>query len=420
MKIVHVNNADIKGGASRACYNISKALKSGGVNSSILTQTKFGNDSNVFSVSEGKNNIKSFLRKGIDWALIQGLTIKEKGRFSFPLIGADISKHEVIKDADIIHLHWINEGFFSLKTLQKLGQLNKPIVWTMHDMWGFTGGCHYNNGCENFLHRCGNCPSLKFPAMHDGSFSIFARKLLVYKYLNLHLVTCSKWLGEESKRSVLMHEFPVTPIPNPINTELYKPLDKLEAKSSLNLDVNKIHILFVSMTATERRKGFIELKKSLKFLANKYDNVSEKIELVIMGSASDEIIQEIPIRSKILGRISSDKDIVNIYNAADIFVAPSLQDNLPNTVMEATACGTPVVAFNIGGIPDMIEHNKNGILADAFSTEDLAEAIIKLVNDINLRQCMSDYGREKVLKEFTPKVVSAKYKNLYEKILKPI
>ena len=421
MKIALVNTADTKGGAARAGLALHKTLLKNGVNSKLIVQTKYGNDEFVFAADANPfEKIYTLFRRAVDYFTIKFLTNEDKGRFSFPLFGKNISKNKFLKEADIIHLHWINEGFFSLKTFRQLQKLNKPIVWTLHDMWAFTGGCHYDNGCGNFTTRCANCPSLKIKGDNDFSSTIFARKLLLYQNIKYRVVTCSEWLARSARESVLFKDMEITAIPNPIDVNVFKPVDKASAKKEFGLTPGKVHILFVTMTVKEKRKGFHLLKEALLMLNKNRPDLRDKIELVVMGAADEEETKRLPFPVKTLGRLSSTEEIVEGYNAADIFVAPSLQDNLPNTVMEALACGTPVVAFNIGGIPEMVEHMKNGCLAEELSVEDLAKGIALLAENKNMRADFAKAGREKVLRHFAEEAVAERFISYYKKILKEI
>ncbi len=418
MKIVIVNNADINGGAARAAYALTKSLQKKNIQTEMFVQSKFGNDSFVNTVDTNIfSSANTILRKAFDFAAINFFTKQERGRFSFPIFGKNISKNKIIKDADILHLHWLNEGFFSLNTFRKIAELQKPIVWTLHDMWAFTGGCHYDGECGKYKMRCDNCPSLKIPSDGDASSTIFARKLEIYKSLKLTVVTCSSWLAEEARKSVLLSNADIRVIPNPIDTNVFRPLNKISAKKFFNLPTDKLHILFATMTVKETRKGFEYFKTAINKLPKLDNSLTDKIELTVMGAADKKLFDNFPFKVNSLGRLSGDTEIVNCYNSADIFVAPSLQDNLPNTVMEAMACGVPTVAFNIGGIPDMIEHKINGYLAEKFSTDDLATGINLLLKNSGLRNKFGVASRENVLKNFNEVRISDKYIELYKSLL---
>ncbi len=418
MKVVLINNADTKGGASRAAFALTKALRKNEVAAEMFVQTKFGNSDFVHSADNNVlASIYTLSRKAVDFATINFLTISERGRFSFPIFGQNISKNNIIENSDLLHLHWINEGFFSLNTFRKIAELNKPIVWTLHDMWAFTGGCHYSGECNNYLTECKNCPSLKFPGVKDLSYRIFKGKFIAYKNLNLQLVTCSNWLSGEVEKSKLLSNITVDVIPNPIDTEIYRPVDKKSARKKLNLSVDKMLILFGTMTLKEERKGFLYLQKSLTILYNKYPELRSNIEVIVFGSFNKNEISKIPFKANFFGRIKNVETLVNCYNSADVFVAPSLEDNLPNTVMESLACGVPVAAFNIGGMPDMIEHKKNGFLAVPKSAESLADGILWLLKETKDFSRLNEYALNKVVEKFSPEIIGKKYKQLYLTLL---
>lgn len=417
MKIVHLTNSDYKGGAARACYRIHKSLQMLGEDSRILTQQKLTNDDSVFSINENfSQNIFTAFRKGFDWFAIQTLTKQERGRFTFPYFGTDISNNKLIQSADIISLQWINEGFLSLNSLKKLKELNKPIVWTCHDVWAFTGGCHYAGGCDKYLRECTSCPSLKFSSAKDFSKKIFAAKKDLYNSMNLSIITCSNWLAGEVKKSELLKDKVVQAIPNPIETDIYIQYNKTEARKKLNLPADKFLILFVSMTVKDERKGFSYLKRTLKklFETNKQNN----IELVVLGAAEESLIQDLSFKTNLLGRLNEAKEIAKLYSAVDLFVAPSLEDNLPNTVMESLSCGTPVAAFNIGGMKDMIDHKQNGFLAKEKDEEDLMKGILWYLNLTEEdKKFIRANARQKVLNNFTPGIVGKKYQEFYRSLL---
>ncbi len=421
MKIIHLCSSDIQGGAARAAFSLNKALNNAGVSSSMLVQKKISEDRNVFSyVDSITKEIQFSKRFLLDYLYIYFLTERERGRFSFPYWGVDISKHPVIKEADILHLHWINQGYFSFNTFQRLAKLKKPIVWTFHDMWGFTGGCHYSLGCEKYKSTCLECPSLKFRKKKDSSNKIFLEKKKLYKNLRFNIVTCSNWLGGIVKKSFLLKDFPVTVIPNTLDIGLYKPGEKKAARIKLNLPVDKLLILFGTMTVKDKRKGFDLLRLGLLKLYNDHVSLRDKLEIIVFGSAKLDEGLDIPFKINFLGRLKNDEEIALSYNSADVFVAPSIEDNLPNTVMESLACGTPVVAFNIGGMPDMILHKQNGYLALPQSIGDLSDGIYWLLQGILGGKKFQLTARDKVINNFTPEIVSEKYKQVYKSILTTI
>ncbi len=418
MKVLHISTYDILGGASKSCYSVFNSLRKAGIESKMLVQTKLSDDKDIFQFENttiGKT--KRFVRKGVDEILIKIFVEGSRGRFSFPYIGADISRNSEILNADIINFHWINGGFFSLDTLLKLKQLDKPIVWTFHDMWAFTGGCHYTGGCEYFATECKQCPNLKKGSNKDFSNVFFNRKRELFREYNVNIVTSSVWLANETKRSVLLGDKNTVTIPTTVNPEIFEFYDKNESRKLLGLKPDKTYILFGTMTLSDKRKGLHYLVRSLKklknFLANSLD-----VELIVFGAEKNTSFDGLPFKINSMGRVSDLDKLARLYNAADVFIAPSLEDNLPNTVMESLSCGTPVVAFEIGGMPDMIEHKQNGYLAKIESVDDLTDGILWVLNDRERLQFLRTRARKKILKEFTDEVVAQKYIDFYKTILK--
>ena len=313
----------------------------------------------------------------------------------------------------IINLHWIGGGYFPIETIAKF---EKPIVWTLHDMWAFTGGCHYSGECDLYTKSCGACPQLCSNMEWDLSKWLWKRKARAWQHLNLTIVTPSQWLAKCASSSSLFRGSRIEVIPNGLDTKRYKPVDKQLAKNLIGLPLDKQIILFGAVSATsDTRKGFHLLMPALQKLS--HSQRQDQIELVIFGSSQPSKIPDLGFKVHYLGKLNDDISLALLYAAADVFVAPSIQDNLPNTVMEALACGTPSVAFHIGGMPDMIEHQQNGYLAQPFELEDLAKGIVWILED-NLRwQSLSWSAREKVEQEFTVERQAKTYLKLFEEIL---
>lgn len=418
MKILHLSTSDINGGAAKAAFAIHKALQANNINSKMLVQEKLSNDNYVESIINNSFQKASYyLRYLKDYLSIKFLTDESRGRFSFPFWGIDITKNKLALNSDILQMHWINQAFLSLENIQQILSLGKPIIWTLHDMWAFTGGCHYNMECLKFLEQCYECPSLKFSGKNDSSKKIFDKKKTLYEKANITIVTSSNWLAREVKRSALFKNKKVEVIPTPIDINLYKPIDKTTARQKLNIKADKILILFGTMTLAEKRKGFQYMKEALILLDTKFPGLKEKAELLVFGKVNEIEFKEIPFKTNSLGRLNGENNIALAYNAADLFVAPSLQDNLPNTVLESLSCGLPVAAFNIGGMPDMIDHKKNGFLAENISSEELSNAIYWILENEERRADLGKNARRKVMNNFTKEIVSEKYKNLYNYLL---
>lgn len=328
-------------------------------------------------VSRVDNRINDYLTRKAD---------KNKGLFTYPMFGSDVSGLEQVKEADAIYLHWSHHGFLSLAGIKKLAQLGKPIIVILHDMWYLTGGCHYSFGCEKYQDQCQSCHFFPNSPKNDLSRSGFEAKLKFYaKYDNLYFVSPSNWLYQCAQQSRLTHNKPVFHIPNVLDRDVFKPFDKKVAKEVLNIPQNEQVIIFGATSVLNPYKGWEYLKSALNLLYNQKKH--QNITVLIFGTGNNkEISEAIPFPTRFLGKLHDEYTIALAYNAADIMVAPSLADNLPYTIFEALACGTPVVAFNIGGIPDLVQHKMNGYLATPQNAEDLAMGIhFCLEHDLDAR-----------------------------------
>lgn len=419
MDIVQINTIDIQGGAARAAFRLNQALNKLDVDSKMLVQSKVGDDIKVKSVTQIKiQKVLAKIRPYYDMLPLKLYKNREAGPFSVARTGVNIYNNQYIKEADIINLHWINGGFLSLKSIKKLNQLHKPIVWTLHDMWPFTGGCHYSGGCTKYKKKCGQCPMLNSSKDRDLTRRIWEKKNKCYKNLKLTIVPCSNWLAKCAKDSSLFDDLRIEVIPNSVDINVFKPIKKEIARDILNLPQNKYLILFGAMGATsDKRKGFSYLNKALYKIKITYPELKDKIELIIFGASYSEDIDNLSFKTHFLGRLNDEHSLALCYNAADIFITPSLEDNLPNTIMESLSCGTPVVGFKTGGIPDMIEHKQNGYLVEYKSVDDLAQGICWILKDKNKLIDIGKKARQKVLDNYTYDIVGNRYFKLYKELL---
>jgi glycosyltransferase involved in cell wall biosynthesis len=409
MKVLHLSSFDLDGGAARSAYRIHQGLEKIGVDSQMLVQFKSGSDRAV-EIMEDK--IKTRLRSSLDSALLKLHKQKPHQMFS-PQWFPDATAARIARiDPDIINLNWVCSGFIQIETLARL---NKPLVWTLHDMWAFTGGCHYTEGCDRYINSCGNCPQLKSDKDRDLSRWVWQRKAKAWKSLNLTVVTPSVWMAKCAQSSSLFKDFSVKVIPYGFDLQRYKPINRSFARQVLNLPQDKQLILFGSMSPNDPRKGFQFLKQALTKLAE--EGWQNKVELLILGNQDPNNELGSSFKTHALGRLNDDISLAFVYAAADVFAAPSTEDNLPNTVLEAIACGTPCVAFKIGGMPDMIEHQRNGYLAQPYETEDLARGIAWTLQDRENHQKLCHRAREKTEQEFTLELQANRYLSLYEEIL---
>jgi len=419
MKILLIKKSDSTGGASIACVRLLNALTSISIDAKLLVQEKKTSNKQIYTTADTRfKRYINFYRFAYERFVFSFYERSKDVRFAFSLAntGEDISKIQILKEADVIHLHWFNMGFLSLDDLKCLIKLRKPIVWTLHDMWAFTGGCHYVGECEMFKTKCKNCVFLKNPAENDLSAKIWKKKLELFSEARLTFVTCSNWLADIARQSTLLKNFRIESIPNPIDTELFKPMERNLIRKKLQLPENKKIILFGAANISDKRKGFNFLFNALEILSEKYENIAQKVELLIFGREKQAITDNLPFRVHKFNYLASQQAVAELYNAADCFVLPSLEDNLPNTVMESLACGTPVVAFNTGGVPQMIDHKINGFIAQYKSADDLAEGIYSTLFD-NANVDFRNNARNKVLQNFTFEIVANKYLMLYKELL---
>lgn len=420
LRVVHINNSDVRGGAAVAANRLNVALRNFGVDSSMLVQEAVSDAENIVQAGDGKlYKGKAFTRFVLERLTFLPYERNSVLRFAFSPAntGLDITKHPLVQEADIVHLHWINQGYLSLKSLKKLFDTGKPVVWTLHDMWPFTGGCHYSGTCLEFLERCSFCPYLRKPSKNDLSSRQFDLKKKLYRDVKLHPVACSKWLRALSSESSLFRNKEVSAIPNPIDVDVFKPLDRAECRKSLGLPQDKKLLLFGAANVNDMRKGARYLFEALNILIDSFPVFKEKVEVMVFGKMSQDTKAGIQLGIHNLKYVSNIEELVKIYNAADIFVLPSLQDNLPNTVMESMACGTPVVAFSTGGVPEMVKHLHTGFLAESKNALNLATGIYETIFLSDMEQ-MRKNAREKVLAEYTSDVVARQYVEVYEKLLR--
>lgn len=418
MKILHIVTNDSCGGAAKAAYRISCAINSNNVESKMLVLNKLTDNSNIETGTKTKiQKLYNMILPHLDCLPLKCYKNRQNTIFSPGSIGINISNYTQIKESDIIHLHWINAGFLSIKNISQVLSLGKPVVWTLHDMWPFTGGCHYSNTCTNYKNHCGKCPILMSKSDKDLSYRILKKKLELFGKPNMHIVTCSKWLGTCASESTLFKKFIVNVIPNCLDVQIFKPMNKSLAKDVLNIPKYKKVILFGAVNSTsDKRKGFDYLVKSLSFIFENFPNIKDDYELLVFGASYSDDISKLSFNIKFLGKLADEYSLSLCYNAADVFVAPSNQENLANTVIESLSCGTPVVAFNIGGMPDMIKHKYNGYLAKDFDIEDLANGIMWCTSKDNA-EILSTNSREYVLSNYTHNIISKKYIELYNNII---
>jgi glycosyltransferase involved in cell wall biosynthesis len=421
MKVLLINTYSF-GGAAAACIRLHEGLLRSGVDSNLLFMNFSSNrvieNIQVYKPQPKRNSIVNRVLNKLDRLTEIGRArydrkIKEQIKklipdiiewFSFPDSGMDISTHPLFRGADIINIHWIAD-FIDFSFLKNN---TKPIVWTLHDMNAFTGGCHYSGDCNKYLSGCTVCPQLL--DCDDNTFAgrNFKIKIESMRFVNgLHIVAPSKWLEDLSKTSLLLEKFPHYHIPNGIDHDIFQPEEQTSARQKLNLPVGRKIFLFIADDLKTKRKRYNLLKTAFEKLA------SDDVVLCSVGRSGTGTIDNPNVIE--LGVVQTEKEMNLVYSAADLFIIPSLEDNLPNTVIEALLCGIPVAGFPIGGITDMITDGVNGYLASKVGIDELVLILRKYLNGKHI------FNKEKIrnnaiLKYGIAVQVNA-YKKLYVKVL---
>lgn len=417
MRVLIVNTSERTGGAAVAANRLMDALNNNGVKAKMLVRDKVSDDITVVGLKGRLRQRLRFLWER--WWIYVHLHFNRQHLFEIDTAdnGADITKLPEFKEADVINLAWVNQAFISLKDIRKILKSGKPVVWTMHDLWPATGICHATLGCQAYKGICRNCQYLPDKgSSNDLSTKIFNKKKKLYYNSGIHFVACSKWLGEQARRSTLLTGMQINTIPNPIDTHVFYPKDRKQARLHSTLPADKRVILFVSQRVTMERKGIAFFTTAIERLANEYPNMKQDTVIAVLGGHAEEVTPQLAIPAIPLGYVDNERQIVDIYNSADVFVIPSLDENLPNTIMEAMACGVPSVGFKVGGIPEMIDHQKNGYVAKYKDADDLAAGIHWVLDDAD-KDVLKTNCVQKVMANYSQRSVAMKYIEVYNQVL---
>ena len=407
MNILIVNTSDLHGGAAIAAYRLMNALLREGENVKMVVRDKQSDHTSVITAGSKLQNSLNFYRERGAIFLRNGFTKQYLFDISIANTGLSITDLPAFREADVVHLHWINQGMLSLDEIGRIIASGRKIVWTMHDMWPFTGICHHAAGCIRYERSCGECPFLRSPSRNDLSHQLFLAKQAVYARGEITFVACSNWLRELAAKSPLTAGHQVVSIPNPIDTTVYIPMDKSEARHRLNLPEDKKIVLFAAVKASDPRKGMDYLVEASRIMAQQHDDIL----FLIAGNDGEELGKRLSLPARSLGYVAPH-DMPGVYNAADLFVTPSLQENLPNTIMEAMACGTPCVGFHTGGIPEMISHGTDGYVAAYKDEEDLAKGMLHTLYRSDYASASAN-ARMKVLREYSQEKAANRYMEIY-------
>ena len=409
MRVLIVNTSERTGGAAVAANRLMMALNNNGVKAKMLVRDKESDSLTVVGLPKSPMLNWHFLWERL--VIFFHCRFSRKHLFEIDLAnsGSDITKLREFQEADVIHLHWINQGMLSLSGIRKILKSGKPVVWTMHDIWPATAICHLTLNCRNFTTHCHNCRLLPGKgSSSDLSTSVWRKKEKMLEDSSIYFVTCSHWLEQEAKASALLRGQKIVSIPNPIDTHIYHSGDKQTARKNLGLPEDKRLILFVSQRVTNKNKGMDYLIDACRQM--------EDYELVILGGHAEEVVDQLPLKAHPLGYVNDERRIVEIYQAVDVFVLPSLSENLPNTIMEAMACGVPCVGFKVGGIPEEIDHKRNGYVAEYRDSDDLARGIRWILSEADYDQ-LSQEAVRKVAHSYSQQSVAISYLDVYHQAM---
>lgn len=418
MRILIVNTSENTGGAAVAANRLKEALNNNGVKAKMLVMHKSTDDITVVPLKHKWLTRWHFLTERLGIFLHLHLHYSKDKLFGIDTgsSGTDITRLPEFREADLIHLSWINQGMLSLADIRRILRSGKPVVWTMHDLWPATGICHYARQCPRFKTGCHDCRLLPGGgSANDLSHKVWKRKRELYHNANICFVACSKWLERQARQSSLMVGQRVTSIPNPIDTRVFAPADKPSARQRMELPADKRVILFVAQRADDERKGAQYFIDAVNSLAASSPTFAADTCVAIIGKRGEELAPMLHIETHALGYIADEKAMADAYNSSDAFVLPSLEDNLPNTIMEAMACGVPCVGFRVGGIPEMIDHQRNGYVANFKDTADLAAGIAWVLgpdSDALRREAV-----RKVAHNYSQQSVAAQYIEIYSETI---
>ncbi len=411
MKIVHLSHSDISGGASRAAYRVHNMLIRNSIDSVMWVDNKKSENNTVFGPSSKIEKFINDKKQHLRFPINKILNSKLFGMHSPSILPSKWLNKINFSDADIIHLHWIQGEMLSIK---QISRITKPIIWTFHDMWPFCG-------CEHYAYNSRYSEGYKTINRSQNEYRFFdinrwrwEQKIKFFKK-PIQVISPSSWMTNCIKKSYLMKDWPVQTIPHPIDVFKWYPLEKNNLRKELNLPQNsKIIIFGAAGGVNDVRKGFKLLVNALKYLKNTV--VNKSFNLIIFGGNNKDFHKEIDFKIHYFNEIHDDKILQKLYSAADLLIVPSKLETFGLTALEALACGTPVVAFRNTGLTDIIEHKKNGYLAEFLDERDLAEGVSWVLENLS-KNILNKNSRERAKKYFSEEVIIKKYENIYQNLL---
>jgi glycosyltransferase involved in cell wall biosynthesis len=409
LNVLHISTSDNLGGSGRSAYRIHTGLKRLGVHSRMLVGTKVTDDADVELIARNR-----YLQKFDDWA--NRITGRLSYQYLFYPSSLSVLRRAWMREADVVQLYNTHGGYFSHTVLPLISR-RRSLVWRLSDMWPMTGHCAYSFDCERWKTGCGSCPILSDrPELYRDTTALLWRiKNWVFARSALTIVAPSNWIRGLAKESPLLGRFDVKLIPNGLDTDVFRPVQKELAREQLGIASSQQVILFGAHSVLDKRKGAALMREALERIAEA--DGALKITLIVAGLGAEQWSANLPFDVRLLGHITSDEQLASLYSAADVFVLPTLAENLPNGVLESMACATPAVTFNVGGCPDAVRHMETGYLANYLDAEDLARGIKLILRDAVLRQRLGHRSREVVEAEYNMQLQAQRYKALYNQLM---
>ena len=409
MRVVLVSSADIAGGAARSAYRLHASLRELGVDSRMVVNRKESGDPDVYGPRTEVDKLVAAAVRRADRIPLQWPGARPETTWSVEWLPNGTLRRIRALRPDVVHLHWIGQGFVPIPALSRI---RSALVWTLHDMWPFTGGCHYDGGCGRYQERCGSCPQLASKRTLDLSAVTWRAKRHYWSDIGIVIVAPSRWLADCARASSLFGGKRIEIIPYGVDLDCYRPVQKAIARNALGL---RQDVLLVAIAGTDDpRKGMRHVLAALEQLEAQCGTA---VHLAAFGETDPSLGRRLPVPTHYLGSLHDDVSLKLMYSAADVFVQPSQQDNLANTVLEALACGTPCVAFSTGGMPDLIDHKETGYLARPFETSDLAQGISWVLGEPQRRITLGANARAKAEREFAAVLQARRYERLYHDLL---
>jgi glycosyltransferase involved in cell wall biosynthesis len=410
MRIVHINAYDVLGGAGKAAYRLHQALRNSGADSLFVPGLKTSDDESVVGGRSRIDRAMAFTRPHLDRLAAAMYRRRGPGLFSSSFMPDGFAKRVRALRPDVVNVHWLGQGFGRVESLTDFGA---PVVWTMHDMWPFTGGCHLAGECIRYESKCGRCTLLGSRTDVDLSRWGWRRKDRVNRLIQIVYVAPSRWMARRASNSGVLRRSRVEVIPNGVDTQRFSPLTRDAARALLRIAAPTKVILFSALGGAKNpNKGFALLAEAVRAMTAR-----QNLCLLVAGASSVPDAASLGVHVQCLGQLSDELSMAAVAGSADVLVAPSREDNLPSVVIEALASGTPAIAFDQGGMPDLIDHGVNGALVSPYDTIKLGQAIEWVLGDPVRWKALSVAARAKAEREFRIETQARRYLDLYENII---